>query len=236
MDEFINRVQQLTGYQISNNQLSQLTIFERELQAWNEKVNLTAIRTSQDIWTKHFLDSISCLLVMGCPSSPSLIDIGTGAGFPGIPLKLIFPNMHLTLVESIGKKADFCRYIVKVLNLENVEVLTTRAEELGQQPAYRESFDWAVARAVSELKILAEYLLPLVKIGGYMLAQKGESAQAELASAASAIKILGGAVGKITPVEIPDLAGVRYLITVNKTSRTPLQFPRKPGIPAKKPL
>jgi len=143
-----------------------LTTFENELLAWNQSFNLTAIRDSAGIRTKHFLDSFSCVLAWKDSTPVRLIDVGTGAGFPGIPLKILYPSMQLTLVESVGKKAAFCRHAVEVLKLENVDVITGRAEELGQLPAQRERYDWAVARAVAALPVLAEYLLPLARVGG----------------------------------------------------------------------
>ena len=165
-----------------------------------------------------------------------LIDIGTGAGFPGIPLKIFFPTMQLTLVESVGKKAGFCSHIVDKLGLTQVEVLTLRAEEAGQLPKHREKYDWAVARAVASLPILLEYLLPLVKIGGSMLAQKGESAHSEAQSAEKASRILGGRLKHIIPVTLPGVVEERFLVVYDKIAATPAQYPRRVGVPAKLPL
>jgi 16S rRNA (guanine527-N7)-methyltransferase len=165
-----------------------------------------------------------------------VIDVGTGAGFPGLPLKILYPNMHLTLVESVGKKASFCRHIVKTLGLEGVEVIQDRAENVGQMPAHRETYDWALARAVAILPVLAEYLLPLVKVGGAMLAMKGESGPAEAHASEHAARMLGGMLRKLTPVSLPAVAEERYLIVIDKVAATPAGFPRGVGIPAKKPL
>ena len=162
--------------------------YERELD-WNQKFNLTAIRDVESIRTKHFLDSFSCVQAWKANPPLRLVDVGTGAGFPGLPLKIIYPNMHVTLVESVGKKAMFCQHIVSKLGLEGVEVINARAEEVGQNPAHRESYDWGVARAVANLNILSEYLLPLVKVGGTILAQKGESGPAEAQSTEKAMNI-----------------------------------------------
>ena len=164
------------------------------------------------------------------------MDVGTGAGFPGIPLKIIYPTMHVTLVESVGKKAMFCQHLVQTLGLENLEVIHARAEDVGQMPAHRESYDWAVARAVANLSILSEYLLPLVKLGGTMLAQKGESAPVEAQSAEKAMKILGGKLKQLIPVHLPGVADDRYLVLVDKVAATPPKYPRKAGIPMKTPL
>jgi 16S rRNA (guanine527-N7)-methyltransferase len=165
-----------------------------------------------------------------------LVDVGTGAGFPGIPLKIVYPTMHVTLVESVGKKAMFCQHIISKLGLDDVEVIQTRAETLGQIPAHRESYDYAVARAVANLNILSEYLLPLVKVGGTVLAQKGESGPAEAQSAEKAMKLLGGKLKQVIPVELPGVPDDRYLVLVDKVAATPPKFPRKAGIPMKTPL
>jgi len=236
MEEFVQAAQQLFGVHLSRQQVAALAAFENELLAWNRKFNLTAIRDSEGIRTKHFLDSFSCVLAWKDNPPVRLIDVGTGAGFPGIPLKIIYPSMQLTLVESVGKKAAFCRHAVEVLKLDNVDVITGRAEELGQLPAQRESYDWAVARAVAALPVLAEYLLPLVRVGGKMLAQKGHSGPVEAQNAEFALKLLGGQIWQLIPVTLPGVAEERYLVVVDKVAATPPQYPRKPGFPAKKPL
>ncbi|HSB65642.1 MAG TPA: 16S rRNA (guanine(527)-N(7))-methyltransferase RsmG, partial [Anaerolineales bacterium] len=184
--------QQQFGLRLTRTQLSALTLYERELVNWNSRFNLTAIRDPQEIHIKHFLDSLTCLLAMREPVPVKLVDIGTGAGFPGIPLKIMAPKIQLTLVESVGKKAEFCRHVVKILDLQGVDVVQERAEALGQDPNYRERYDWAVARAVAILPVLAEYLLPLVRVGGGMLAMKGESGPAEAHTADHALRVLGG--------------------------------------------
>src|SRR4030066_1740382 len=166
MQELTQYAQRQLGLRLSRSQLSALSLYERELVDWNTRFNLTAIRDPQEIHIKHFLDSFPCLMALRDTSIGRLIDIGTGAGFPGIPIKIIYPKMQLTLVESVGKKAEFCRHVVNSLDLHGVEVVQERAEVLGQNPSYREQYDWAVARAVAILPVLAEYLLPLVRVGG----------------------------------------------------------------------
>jgi 16S rRNA (guanine527-N7)-methyltransferase len=203
---------------------------------WNQKFNLTAIRDTESIRTKHFLDSFSCVLAWKANPPGRLIDVGTGAGFPGIPLKILYPSMKLTLVESVGKKAMFCQHIVSVLGLGDVEVVHKRAEDLGQNPKHRECYDWAVARAVANMNVLSEYLIPLIRIGGHMLAQKGESGPAEAQSAEKAMKLLGGKLAQLIPVNLPGVADDRYLVVVEKVAATPPKYPRKPGVPAKQPL
>jgi 16S rRNA (guanine527-N7)-methyltransferase len=224
------------GLRLSRSQLAALALYERELVDWNTRFNLTAIRDPQEIHIKHFMDSLTCLLAMRETFTGKLIDIGTGAGFPGIPLKIILPKMQLTLLESVGKKAEFCRHVVKILDLQGVEVVQERAEALGQDPAYRERYDWAVARAVAILPVLAEYLLPLVRVGGGMLAMKGESGPAEAHSAEHALRVLGGHLRQLMPVTLPGVAEERYLVVIDKVAATPSGYPRKVGVPAKRPL
>ena len=236
MEKFTKDAQTLLGLRLNPRQLAAFERYEQELLSWNEKFNLTAIRDSEGVRTKHFLDSLSCLLVMRDNPPARLVDIGTGAGFPGIPLKILLPNIQLTLVESVGKKADFCRHVVEVLNLDKVEVLTCRAEEMGQDRNHRERYDWAVARAVAALPVLAEFLLPLVKIGGSILAQKGESGPAEAHLADKAIRLLGGRLRTVQKLNLPGVVEDRYLVVVDKTAATPPGYPRRVGLPAKRPI
>lgn len=236
MKEFARHVQTMTGIRLTPAQLSAFERYEAVLIEWNSRMNLTAIRDPQQIRAKHFLDSLTCICAMRETPVERVIDIGTGAGFPGIPLKIVNPGMQLTLVESVGKKANFCRHVVEVLGLENVEVLQDRAEALGQNARYREKFDWAVARAVAILPVLSEYLLPLVRVGGSILAMKGESGPSEAHGSEHAFRVLGGHLKKIIPVDLPQVAEDRFLIVVNKTAATPPGYPRPTGIPSKKPL
>lgn len=236
MQTLIHNAQELFGIQLSNTQVDMLNVYERELISWNTKMNLTAIRDEAGIRTKHFLDSFSCVQAWGEKPPQTLVDVGAGAGFPGIPLKIIYPHLKLTIVESVGKKVNFCRHIVTSLHLENVNVIQSRAETLGQEPRFRESFDWGVARAVAKLPVLSEYLLPLVKVGGVMLAQKGESGPSEGHAAENALNILGGKLRKMIPVTLPRVVDERYLILIDKVGATPPKYPRREGTPGKKPL
>lgn len=217
-------------------QVAAFSLYEKELLDWNEKFNLTAIRDADGVRVKHFLDSLTCLQEMKSLPPNRLIDVGTGAGFPGIPLKILFPSMRLTLVESVGKKAVFCTHMAEVLKLENVEVLTLRAEEVGQLSTHREKYDWALARAVANLPILLEYLLPLVRVGGAVLAQKGETAHAEAQAAEKASRILGGRLKHVTALTLPGVVEERFLVVYDKVAATPPQYPRRVGIPTKNPL
>lgn len=216
--------------------MNNFNIYEKELLEWNEKFNLTAIRDIETVRTKHFLDSLTCMLEMKSSPPRRLIDIGTGAGFPGIPLKIVYPSMNLTLVESVGKKANFCQHLINLLKFDQVEVLTLRAEEVGQLQKHREAYDWAVARAVASLPILLEYLLPLVHVGGFVLAQKGESAHAEAQAAEKASRILGGRLKHVSPLTLPGVVEERFLVVYEKIAPTPASYPRRVGVPSKSPL
>jgi 16S rRNA (guanine527-N7)-methyltransferase len=236
MQELTQHAQRQLGLHLTRSQLSALSLYERELVDWNMRFNLTAIRDPQEIHVKHFLDSFTCLQVMGEKHYGRLIDVGTGAGFPGIPVKIVRPKLQLTLVESVGKKAEFCRHVVRILNLQDVEVIQERGETLGQDPSFREQYDWAVARAVAILPVLAEYLLPFVRVGGSILAMKGESGPAEAHAAEHAIKILGGHLRQLLPITLPGVVEERYIIVIDKVAATPGAYPRKVGIPTKRPL
>lgn len=237
VDTFVQNTRQVLGLQLSREQVAAFQRYENELTEWNSHFNLTAIRDSAGIQTKHFLDSLTCLLALDSNTPPrSMIDIGTGAGFPGIPLKLIFPYMRLTLVESIQKKAGFCTHMVETLGLKQVEVLSERAEEVGQNPQHREAYDLAVARAVAGTPTLAEYLLPLVRVSGLVIMQKGDSAHAETQKSEKVIARLGGRIKIIIPVVLPGVVDERYLVVLEKVAQTPQTFPRRTGLPAKQPL
>ena len=236
MEKLYQDTLNLLGLRLTQRQMACFDRYERELLEWNAKFNLTAIRDSEGVRAKHFLDSLTCMLAWRDSVPASLIDVGSGAGFPGIPLKIVQPAMQLTLVESVGKKVEFCRHVAGALGLEIVEVVQARAEEAGQNPKYRERFDWAVARAVANLPILVEYLLPLVRVGGGVIAQKGESGPAEAQTSEQAIRLLGGHLRQLVPIHLPGVAEDRYLIIIDKVAATPPNYPRRVGVPAKNPL
>ena len=224
------------GVRLNARQLEAFDWYAAELQSWNQRFNLTSVTDREQIEIKHFLDSLSCLRVMHPEPGARIVDIGTGAGFPGIPIRIACPQVHMLLVESIGKKAQFCQHIVDELELTNVAVIHSRAEQVGRLPEYREQFDWALARAVANLPTLLEYLLPLVKVGGGAIAQKGDTAPAEAQSARIAMGVLGGELTEIIPVELPGVAETRHLIAIRKSAATPEKYPRRPGVPGKRPL
>jgi 16S rRNA (guanine527-N7)-methyltransferase len=224
------------GAPLTPDQVGQFATYQVLLLAWNARMNLTAVRDPAEIRIRHFLDSLSCARVMGNLNGRSLIDIGSGAGFPGLPLKILFPELRLTLVESVAKKGQFLQSVVDELTLSDVTILTERAELLGQSSLHREQYDWATARAVAELRTLVEYLLPLCRINGAMLAQKGEGVQQEMKDAEKAIGLLGGATPALSPVSLPQREQLHYFVTVKKVGKTPEKYPRRVGMPGKRPL
>ncbi|MGD1993483.1 MAG: 16S rRNA (guanine(527)-N(7))-methyltransferase RsmG [Anaerolineae bacterium] len=224
---------------LSEHHVEQFRLYYDELVTWNERFNLTAITDYEGAQIRHFLDSLSCLKALpwaDLQAGARVIDVGTGAGFPGLPLKVVCPGIELTLLEATRKKGDFLKHLIERLGLQKVIVIHARAEELGNDPGHREQYDWALARAVAEMPTLAEYLLPLVRVGGSALAQKGEGAPAEVHGAAEAIRILGGRVRKLVPIHLHGLAETRYLVLVDKAVATPAKYPRRPGMPGKRPL
>lgn len=206
-------------------------LYLEELIEWNKKFNLTSIADPREIQVKHFDDSLALLQVFPL-TDQSVVDVGAGAGFPGIPLKIICPGIKLTLVESRQKKTEFLSHIVKTLGLNDVEVVWSRAEEYAKEK--RECFDLAVARAVAKINVLAELCLPLVKIGGIFIAYKEDAVEEEAEKSALAIKTLGGRLNEIKKVAVGKR--IRSLVLIEKISPTPLQFPRRPGMANKKPL
>jgi 16S rRNA (guanine527-N7)-methyltransferase len=236
MEKLAQYAYSLLGIRLTAAQKTALNSYEQELLEWNTRFNLTAIENPEQVRIKHFLDSFTCWLVMRDAPVVNVIDVGSGAGFPGLPLKIINPRLSLTLVESVGKKANFCSHIIQKLHLEDVLVIPERAEVVGQNPDHRERYDWAVARAVANMPVLMELLLPLVRVGGKALAMKGSNAPAEVQMAEQAIRLLGGKIQRLVPVALPAIAEERYLVVVDKIAATPKVYPRRPGLPGKKPL
>jgi 16S rRNA (guanine527-N7)-methyltransferase len=222
-------------------QLAAFQVYYEELVAWNQKFNLTAITDYEQVQIRHFLDSLSCLLAeearqaLGRPDS-RVIDVGAGAGFPGIPLKVVYPLPRLTLLEATGKKVTFLEHMIQRLDLRRTSAVHARAEDLAQDPAHRERYDLALARAVAELPVVVEYTLPFCRVGGWVIAQKGEAGAGEAWGADSAIKLLGGELRRVIHVELPGLPEDRSLVVLEKVSPTPEAYPRRPGIPSKRPL
>lgn len=227
---------QEASLKLNSKQMDALELYAHTLLKWNQRFNLTAIRSEEDIWVKHFLDSLSCFQVMSGTPTHRVVDVGSGAGFPGLVLKIANPEIQLTLIESVRKKADFCEHLIQTLDLAGVEVLNERAEFAGHTNEHREKYDWAVARAVAAMPTLVEYLLPFVKLGGRMLAQKGKNGLEEAQSAENAIRLLGGKLDRVELVSLPGGDEHRTLIVIEKISVTPERYPRRVGIPTKRPL
>jgi 16S rRNA (guanine527-N7)-methyltransferase len=222
------------GLSLDPTQLAQLRRYADELAAWNAHTNLTAITDREGVYIRHFLDSLALARHWG-EAPDTLLDIGTGAGFPGLPLKLLHPTLALTMVDSVGKKTDFLAHLTAQLGLTGVRVITGRAEALGRDPREREQYAVVTARAVADLRVLVEYGLPLVRVGGRLLAPKGAAAHEEVAAATRAIKLLGG---EVLGVELIELPGVepRPLVVIGKVAHTDVRYPRPVGMPARKPL
>jgi len=224
------------GLSLTGTQLEQFRAYRALLVEWNARVNLTAVREPAQIEIRHFLDSLSCATVTGNLNGRRLIDVGTGAGFPGVPLKILYPDLQLTLLDSVGKKTRFLELLVTTLGLGEVRILTERAEVVGQLAAHRGRYEWAVARSVAELRILVELLLPLCQVGGHTLAQKGSNAAAEVEAAARAIALLGGATPHLTTIQLPGLEEPHTLVVIGKVGETDGRYPRRAGIARKRPL
>jgi 16S rRNA (guanine527-N7)-methyltransferase len=220
--------------ELSPAQLDQFERYAQLLLAWNAHTNLTAITTIDEVVVRHFLDSLALAQLFPDPPT-SLADIGTGAGFPGVPLKIIWPHTRLLLADSVGKKTDFLRHLVDDLALADVDIQMARAEELGQNPRYREQFAAVTARAVASLSVLAEYCLPLCAIGGTFVAPKGADAAREAEEAERAVQQLGGEIDGIVPVQLPGVEA-HHLVVIRKTRSSPAHYPRRTGIPLKHPL
>ena len=227
------------GLKLSAKQLEQFHIYWEEMVEWNRRVNLTGITGYQEVQTKHFLDSLTVCLVWPPPRANAvlrIIDIGTGAGIPGVPLKILFPEIRLVLLEATEKKAAFLRHISDRLVLADVEVVTGRAEDVARQRRYRESFDIVVSRAVAPLVTLAELALPFCAIGGSFIAQKKGDLASEISRAEKAINLLGGRLREVRTVDLEEFSDERQLVVIDKELATPELYPRRPGIPSKRPL
>ena len=232
------------GVDLSPTQLEQFERYYQALVQWNRKFNLTAITDYEEVQAKHFLDSLAGAPILAeelgitlpMKRSLHLVDVGTGAGFPGVPLKIAEQKMKLTLMDGTGKKIRFLQQLIDELDLANAGTVQGRAEELGRQPAYRGQFDVVTARAVAPLNTLVEYLLPLVRREGYALIYKGPGAPEEFVAARKAIEILGGETARIAPVEIPFVEGRRFIVLIKKVRRTPDLYPRGQGLARKQPI
>ena len=237
MDEimFKNRLE-TEGISLDETQLQQFNQYYELLIEWNDKVNLTAITDKSEVYLKHFFDSITASFYYDFSNVNTLCDIGAGAGFPSIPLKIVYPHLQITIVDSLKKRIHFLENLVDALNLEGINLVHARAEDFGQDKEARASFDVVTARAVARMSVLSEYCLPLCKQGGFFIALKGSSSTEELQAAKKAIKQLGGEFKEEYQFALPIEESERAIIITKKVKNTPKKYPRKPGLPAKQPL
>ncbi len=223
------------GVDITQSQMQMLEVFADQMAESNEKYNLSGIKDPIDIRKKHFLDSVSCIPVIGDHKRNKAIDIGTGAGFPGLVIKILMNDIDFTLIDSVGKKTMFLEQVTETLELDGVTVINDRVETLGQDHDHREKYDLVFARALAKMPVMLEYLLPLAAVGGYVIAQRGTDTRQEVSDFKLLIKRLGGELEELIPVDIPDLTE-RYILKIKKVEPTPHKYPRRVGTPKKNPL
>lgn len=236
-ERLATRARALFDMELTAVQLEMLHLFERELVDWNaNRANLTGITEEEEIEIKHFLDSFSILRFLSISQQARVADVGTGAGFPGLVLKILRPDLEMALIESVGKKADFLVAVTEKLGLTGVEVVNMRAEDAGNHHDYRETYDLVVARAVAQMPVLAEYMIPLCRLGGCCIAMKGATALKEVEHGMFAIEVLGGRFVAMHTVTLPALDEPHLLIVIEKSEATPKNYPRRAGIAAKRPL
>lgn len=234
-DKFIRQLKELE-LELNETQLQQFERYYELLVEWNKVMNLTAITEYEEVYEKHFLDSLAIVKVEDINKVESIIDIGTGAGFPGIPLKIAFPHLKVVLLDSLNKRINFLNTIIEELGLENVETLHGRAEDYAKKPEYRETADLCVSRAVANLSTLSEYCLPYVKVDGKFIPYKSGEITTEADEAKKAVGILGGNVKKILKFHLPDSDITRSFVVIEKKKTTPKKYPRKAGLPSREPL
>jgi 16S rRNA (guanine527-N7)-methyltransferase len=238
MDIFVSGAKKL-GLSMIPEQIEKFEIFYREIIDWNQRVNLTAITEYDEVQIKHFLDSLTIVPVLKNIKSEEglkVLDIGTGAGFPGIPLKIILPDIKLSLLEATSRKIEFLQYITSTLGLKNVEIINGRAEDIARIARYRENFTIVISRAVAQLSVLAELGLPFCSIGGICIFPKKVDSKQEIEQSLNAIEKMGGRLREIKPITLEELDDNRHLVIIDKVKTTPDKYPRRPGIPEKRPI
>lgn len=224
------------GIVLDDQKVTQFRKYYELLIEWNQRMNLTAITDEEDAAYKHFLDSISILSIITMPLEASIIDVGTGAGFPGIPLKIVRPDLHVVLLDSLHKRTLFLKELTNILSLRQVGILHGRAEDTSHQAEHREKYDMVFSRAVAEMNVLLELCLPFVKVGGTFIAYKGPGIFIEIENSGKALELLGGKCEDIHPIEIPGRNYQHYVTIIRKVKHTPTAYPRKAGTPEKKPI
>lgn len=233
--QFVKDAESL-GVNLTDSQVQQFLVYYEMLVEWNGVMNLTAITNYDDVMKKHFIDSISLVKSYDVSQDKTVIDVGTGAGFPGLALKIAFPNLKITLLDSLNKRIQFLNEVIKKLNLSGVETIHGRAEDFARPEKLREQFDLCVSRAVANLSVLSEYCLPFVKVGGQFISYKSEKILEEMDGAERAISLLGGRVKNQVEFRLPDSDIYRNLFVIEKIKNTPQKYPRKAGLPSKEPL
>lgn len=225
-----------SGITLTDKQIKQFGTYFEMLVEWNEKINLTAVTEKEEVYLKHFFDSVTPSFYIDFNEIETICDVGAGAGFPSIPLKIVYPHLQITIVDSLNKRIKFLNELAASLDLDKVNFVHDRAETFGKSQQYRESFDLVTARAVARLSVLSELCLPLVKKGGQFVALKGSQGTEELEDAQFAISVLGGEVKTVNEFTLPLEESMRQIITIDKLRQTPKKYPRKPGTPNKEPL
>ncbi|KOO48283.1 16S rRNA (guanine(527)-N(7))-methyltransferase RsmG [Viridibacillus arvi] len=234
-EQFVQALKE-QGIELSEGQLKQFHTYFELLVEWNEKMNLTAITDQPSVYLKHFYDSISAAFYMDFDKVQSICDVGAGAGFPSIPIKICFPHLQVTIVDSLNKRIQFLTHLSEQLHLDHVEFVHSRAEDFGQNPKYREQFDLVTARAVARLSVLSELCIPLVKTNGHFVAMKAASGDEEMKDAKKALTVLGAKLVDSYSFLLPIEDSERSIFIFNKTKNTPKKYPRKPGVPNKSPI
>ena len=226
------------GMDLTRHQLEHFRLYHQELVAWNQRINLTRIVECSEVQTRHFLDSLTLSLVLPTEvkGAGRVIDVGAGAGFPGLPLKIACPGLHLAMIESVGKKAAFLKHVLDLLGLSQVQVYTGRAEALAHEPSLRETFDAVLARGLAPMRTLAELTLPFCRLGGLVVAHKKGRVEQEIQEALPTLADLGGRLREQRRVDLEGLRDARSLVVIGKVQATPSRYPRRPGIPRKRPL
>lgn len=235
MERLQSKAEQL-GIRLSEKQLEQFQCYYERLIEKNKVMNLTAITEYEEVVDKHFVDSILLGSVKELSGKKRVIDVGTGAGFPGIPLKIVYPELEITLLDSLNKRVKFLNEVIEELGLTGIQAVHSRAEDLAQDAAYRQQYDICVSRAVANLSTLSEYCIPFVKQGGYFISYKSTQIEEELKQAKKAVQVLGGTLEQVETVQIPGTTIERQFVMIRKTGTTPKKFPRKAGTASKTPI